>query len=81
MIHEQKQGEPPTASVGLQPHQQRVIEEKAALDDKLMKLMAFFDSSTYANLPTEDRILLIAQHTHMKAYSDTLGTRIARFKL
>lgn len=63
----------------LLPHQQRVVEEKAALDEKLAKLLAFFDGDVYAALPTEDRLLLIAQHTHMRAYSDTLGTRIARF--
>lgn len=64
---------------GLAPHQQRVVEEKTALDEKLAKLLAFFDTATYAALATEDRLLLIAQHTHMRAYSDTLGTRIARF--
>ncbi len=79
MIHEQKKGEPPTAAVGLLPHQQRVVEEKAALDEKMAKLLAFFDTAQYAALATEDRLLLIAQHTHMRAYSDTLGTRIARF--
>lgn len=64
----------------LQPHQQRVVDEKTALDEKMAKLLAFFDTPTYAGLETEDRLLLIAQHTHMRAYSDTLGTRIARFK-
>ena len=64
----------------LAPHQQRVVEEKAALDEKLAKLLAFFDTPTYAALATEDRLLLIAQHTHMRAYSDTLGTRIARWR-
>ena len=60
-------------------YQQRVIDEKVQLDDKLAKLLAFFDTPTYAALATPDRLLLIAQHTHMRAYSDTLGTRIARF--
>lgn len=64
---------------GLAPHQQRVVEEKAALDEKMAKLFAFFDTPTYVMLPTEDRLLLTAQHTHMRAYSDTLGARIARF--
>jgi hypothetical protein len=63
----------------LLPHQQRVVEEKAALDEKLAKLLAFFDTPTYNDLPHVDRLLLIAQHTHMLAYSATLGTRIARF--
>ncbi len=59
--------------------QQRVVDEKAALDEKRTALLAFFDKPAFNELPTEDRILLIAQHTHMKAYSDVLGTRIARF--
>ncbi len=59
--------------------QQRVVNEKRELDEKKAALLAFFDKPAYAALPTEDRILLIAQHTHMKAYSDVLGTRIARF--
>jgi hypothetical protein len=61
--------------------QQRVIDEKRALDERKAALLAFFDTPAYEALPTEDRILLIAQHTHMKAYSDVLGTRIARFYL
>lgn len=61
-------------------HQTRVRLEKQELDERISKLVAFFDTATYAALPTEDRLLLIAQHTHMRAYSDTLGTRIARFQ-
>lgn len=61
-------------------HQTRVRLEKQELDERIRKLVAFFDTATYATLPTEDRLLLIAQHTHMRAYSDTLGTRIARFR-
>lgn len=61
-------------------HQTRVRLEKQELDERIRKLIAFFDTTTYATLPTEDRLLLIAQHTHMRAYSDTLGTRIARFQ-
>lgn len=79
MISEQEMDEHEQKHTGLLLHQQRVVEEKAALDDKMAKLLAFFDTPTYAALATEDRLLLIAQHTHMRAYSDTLGTRIARF--
>lgn len=63
----------------LLPHQQRVVEEKAALDDKLVKLRAFFDTATYAGLAPRDRALLIEQHTHMDGYSNVLGQRIAKF--
>jgi uncharacterized protein len=60
--------------------QQRVVAEKSELDERMAKLIAFFDTPAYEQLATEDRLLLIAQHTHMRALSDTLGTRIARFK-
>jgi hypothetical protein len=60
--------------------QTRVILEKQELDERMRKLVAFFDTPQYNLLETEDRLLLIAQHTHMRALSDTLGTRIARFK-
>lgn len=80
MISEREMDEHVEKHTGLAPYQQRVVEEKAALDDKLAKLLAFFDTPTYQEaLATEERLLLIAQHTHMRAYSDTLGTRIARF--
>ncbi len=64
---------------GRPAYQTRVILEKQDLDERMAKLVAFFDTPAYSELPTEDRLLLIAQHTHMRAYSDTLGTRIARF--
>lgn len=80
MISEREMDEHVEKHTGLAPHQQRVVEEKAALDDKMAKLLAFFDTPTYEGLATEDRLLLIAQHTHMRAYSDTLGTRIARWR-
>lgn len=63
-----------------QLRKQRLVAEKALLDTDLRALVAFFDTPVYAALPTEDRLLLIAQHTHMRAYSDTLGTRIARLQ-
>lgn len=79
MISEAEMDEHVEKHTGLAPHQQRVVEEKVALDEKIAKLLAFFDTVRWATLATEDRLLLIAQHTHMRAYSDTLGTRIARF--
>lgn len=66
-------------SMALLPHQQRVIEEKRELDERLAKLLAFFDTKTYNDLQTEDRLLLIAQHTHMTALTMTLAARISRF--
>lgn len=62
-----------------QPHQQRVVDEKNELDEKIGKLQAFFDNEIYKNLPNEDRALLIEQVNHMRIYSDILFRRIQRF--
>jgi hypothetical protein len=63
----------------LQPHQQRVVAEKAELDERLNKLLAFNSTQTYQELPAEDRDLLFEQASYMQAYSSVLGLRIARF--
>lgn len=63
----------------LQPHQQRVIDEKAELDEKRAKLAAFAHTETYAQLPQEERDRLEHQGYHMGAYSDILAARIAAF--
>lgn len=70
----------PDPVLGTRPaYQQRVILEKEENDTRMAKLLAFFDTAQYNLLETEDRLLLIAQHTHMRALSDVLGTRIVRF--
>lgn len=63
----------------LQPHQQRVIEEKHALDEKLTKLHAFCGGPVFAQLAPEDRALLFEQRSLMTLYSAVLERRIARF--
>lgn len=63
----------------LQPHQQRVVDEKLELDEKIMKLANFKQIETFAKLPQEDRDLLHWQLVAMEEYSDLLGKRIARF--
>lgn len=62
-----------------QPHEQRVVEEKSQLDEKIKKLSDFFAGPVYPTLPNDDRILLIEQRTQMMEYSNTLMKRIARF--
>jgi hypothetical protein len=61
------------------PYQQRVVEEKAALDDKLVKLNAFLFTEPFNSLEREDKILLVEQFGHMQAYSVALAKRVARF--
>lgn len=63
----------------LPAHQQRVIAEKAELDTRLNKLLAFFDSETYAELDFEEKDRLSHQGAAMKDYSTVLGERIAAF--
>lgn len=61
------------------PYQQRVIDEKVELDEKIAKLEAFLITPTFLDLGINDRILLNRQCDAMRAYSDILGRRIERF--
>lgn len=70
--------------MNLQPHQQRVVDEKADLDEKVAKLAAFiatFDNpnSVFAALSEPERHRLYDQHRAMVTYSTILGERIAAF--
>lgn len=64
----------------LPPHQQRVIDKKRELDEKLTKLGDFIDGTTmFAGLPTTEQLNLKAQRTAMEAYSCILADRIVGF--
>lgn len=63
----------------MQPHQQRVIDEKAELDEKLEKLKSFFTTDIFAGLDTDEMERLQRQADHMEAYSGVLGERIEAF--
>jgi len=63
----------------MQPHQQRVIEEKDALDEKLRKLLVFFQSPIFAELPEVERSRLRNQARFMDGYSAVLAERIDAF--
>lgn len=65
--------------MNLPPHQQRVVTEKAELDDKLIKLGGFFESPIFAGLPKEEQSRLWRQGDVMGDYSKILGERIAAF--
>lgn len=61
-------------------HQQRVIDEKRELDDKLVKLRTFIDGSpVFSGLPVTDQSHLKSQLAVMEVYSCILADRIARF--
>lgn len=63
------------------PHQQRVLDEKEALDIKCAALLTFISDNkgVYSNLSAEERGDLYIQLQQMMHYSDTLSRRIRRF--
>lgn len=63
----------------MQPHQQRVVDEKTSLDEKIQKLAAFIDTDTFDGLPDDEQDRLERQMVVMNEYSEILGERIAAF--
>ncbi len=63
----------------LQPHEQRVVDERLELIEKITKLHAFFKTDIFENLQEEDQNLLEEQVQLMMNYSDVLLKRINRF--
>jgi hypothetical protein len=64
----------------MQPHQQRVVEEKEALDVKIDALCAFIDENPiYQKLDIGEQGRLYAQVYAMRLYSEILQERIDRF--
>ena len=59
--------------------QQRVVDEKKELDEKLVKLEAFLRSSPVGLVSPEELSLLDSQQTIMRSYSNILGLRIENF--
>lgn len=64
---------------GRPAHQQRVIGEKAQLDDKIEKLSAFIGSPGFNSLAQPERHRLEHQGALMRSYSNVLGERISAF--
>lgn len=64
----------------LQPHQQRVIDEKAELDKKAQDLSNFIGTTkAYQTLDAAEQERLKEQNDIMRRYSEILGKRIAAF--
>lgn len=64
----------------MEAYQQRMVDEKKALDEKLDALGSFIvGSHEFASLAKEDKMLLRAQRDAMRDYSNVLEKRIARF--
>jgi hypothetical protein len=63
----------------MQPHQERVVAEKAELDNKRGKLAAFVGTEPWRNLDEDEKGRLERQLEVMNEYSEILGDRIAAF--
>lgn len=64
----------------MQAHQQRVVDEKKELDEKLDKLKAFIESSpTFKGLHADERGRLGRQFDVMAEYLSILSQRIDAF--
>jgi hypothetical protein len=63
----------------MQDFQQRVVDEKAALDDKTSRLKPFLGSDKYRALPQAEQERMKRQLSLMEGYSSVLGERIAAF--
>lgn len=60
----------------LQPHLERMLDEKDHLDDRLEKLVAFFETKVFKGLDQEEQGRMKSQAHFMKRYSEVLGDRI-----
>ncbi len=61
------------------PYQERVVQEKKDLDEKLGKLEAFLCDKGHEPLRPHEQDRLIRQHRTMEKYSSILGVRIGQF--
>lgn len=63
-----------------QPHQQRVVDEKNELAEKVTKLGAFIlDNPIFNTLDVEEQTDLHRQYAVMQTYLTILDSRISRF--
>lgn len=69
----------PDLRAGFAPHQQRVVDERAANEALLDKLTAFLATPTFETLPEAEQERLVRQSGVMVQLSDVLGERIAAF--
>jgi len=66
--------------MSLLPYQERVIEEKRELDEKLDRLRVYMGSPAFTSVPTDEQARMGEQASFMAGYSRVLGARIAAFK-
>lgn len=64
----------------MKPHEQRVVDERAELSERLSKLDAFIASDVFKTVDEDSRRLLLEQRHYMGNYANVLSLRIALFK-
>jgi len=64
----------------MKPHQERVIQEKTELDEKIAKLRAFIEGPIFSALSDDERRRMHRQLHAMGDYSDALNDRIVAFE-
>lgn len=77
--NEEARVKPHKEEPAMQPHQERVVQEKAELSEKVDKLETFIGGSIYASLPPAEQSRLTRQHLIMQLYEQVLSERIAAF--
>ena len=65
----------------MEPYQQRVVDEKAELDEKIKKLKEFMVKPTFLTLPLHERNIMSRQLGAMDYYSECLAERVLFFNL
>lgn len=66
----------------IQPHQQRVIDEKTELDKKATALSIFIGTNpVFETIDPDEQELLKSQNDVMWQYSEILAQRIAKFTI
>ena len=63
----------------MQPYQERVVNERAELAEKVNKLGAFLFTAQFDTVPREEQFRLARQHFLMSAYLAVLDERIRVF--
>ena len=67
--------------MSIQPHEQRVIDEKTQLKDKLDKLLEFIQKGQPSFIDDKNWALLNEQYDAMNWYYTILGSRIELFEV
>lgn len=65
--------------MSLQPHQQRVVEELATLNTRIVSLHKFINSETFIQVERAERNRLIRQEAIMVDLAKVLTERVAAF--